>query len=102
MPVSGHVLNQVLLRQHVLAGSMMFSRQLFDKVDGFDENLKEEDWGLVIRCATKTSFSAVSDAFLLSFACYEFNENHGKASDISSIGNDFVEKLYASNALHLI
>lgn len=60
-PFSGYVLNQVVLRQHVPAGSMMFSRRLFDKVDGFDENLREEDWDFVIRCAAETSFSAVSE-----------------------------------------
>ena len=59
--LTGKVLNQVFLRQHVPAGSMMFSRQLFDKLNGFDENLKEEDWDFVIRSAAETEFSAVSE-----------------------------------------
>jgi alpha-1,3-rhamnosyltransferase len=59
--LSGKVLNQVFLRQHVPAGSMMFSRRLFDKLGGFDENLKEEDWDFVIRSAAITEFSAVNE-----------------------------------------
>ncbi len=58
-PLFGSVLHQVFLRQHVPAGSILFSRKLYDEVGGFDENLLEEDWDFVIRCAAKTHFSAV-------------------------------------------
>lgn len=60
-PLSGRVLNQVFLRQHVPAGSMLFSRNLYDAVGGFDENLLEEDWDFVIRCASKTHFSVIPE-----------------------------------------
>ena len=60
-PLTGKVLNQVFIRQHVPAGSMMFSRTLYDTLGGFDENLKEEDWDFVIRSAAHTEFSAVSE-----------------------------------------
>lgn len=60
-PLIGKVLNKVFIRQHVPAGSMMFSRTLHDELGGFDENLKEEDWDFVIRCAAETEFSAVSE-----------------------------------------
>jgi len=60
-PLTGKVLNQVFIRQHVPAGSMMFSRTLHDKLGGFDENLKEEDWDFVIRSAAQTEFCAVSE-----------------------------------------
>lgn len=60
-PLSGKVLKQVFIRQHVPAGSMMFSRSLYDTLDGFDENLKEEDWDFVIRSASHTEFSVVSE-----------------------------------------
>ncbi|MBU1105381.1 MAG: glycosyltransferase [Candidatus Riflebacteria bacterium] len=60
-PLSGKVLNKVFLRQHVPAGSILFSRKLYDKIAGFDENLKEEDWDFVIRCASETEFSVVKE-----------------------------------------
>ncbi|GLS89611.1 hypothetical protein GCM10007916_06780 [Psychromonas marina] len=59
--LSGNVINKVFIRQHVPAGSMMFSRPLYDELGGFDETLKEEDWDFVIRCAAKTSFSSVKE-----------------------------------------
>lgn len=57
---TGQVLGKIFLRQHVPAGSMIFSRRLFDKVGGFDEALAEEDWDFVIRCAAETHFCAVN------------------------------------------
>lgn len=59
--LTGKVLNQVFIRQHVPAGSVMFTRKLYEKLDGFDENLKEEDWDFVIRSAAETEFSAVNE-----------------------------------------
>lgn len=60
-PLTGKVLNQVFIRQHVPAASMMFTRNLFDTLRGFDENLKEEDWDFVIRSAHQTEFSALKE-----------------------------------------
>lgn len=62
--LSGRVLNSVFLRQHVPAGTMLFSRRLYDQLGGFDENLKEEDWDFVIRSAAATSFCAVNKPLL--------------------------------------
>lgn len=62
--LSGQVLNSVFLRQHVPAGSMLFSRRLYDQLGGFDENLKEEDWDFVIRSAAATSFCSVNKPLL--------------------------------------
>jgi alpha-1,3-rhamnosyltransferase len=62
--LSGQVLNSVFIRQHVPAGTMVFSRQLYDELGGFDENLKEEDWDFVIRSAAATSFCSVNKPLL--------------------------------------
>lgn len=62
--LTGKVLNSVFLRQHVPAGTMLFSRRLYDQLDGFDENLKEEDWDFVIRAAATTSFCSVNKPLL--------------------------------------
>jgi alpha-1,3-rhamnosyltransferase len=58
-PVTGDVLNTVFLRQPYAAGSIMFTRDLFDRIGGFDENLKFEDWDFSIRAAAATRFVAV-------------------------------------------
>jgi alpha-1,3-rhamnosyltransferase len=68
----GDVVSKVFLRQHVPAGSMLFSRRLYDELGGFDESLKEEDWDFVIRSAAATPFSAV-DAPLLHYRAHADN-----------------------------
>lgn len=60
----GSVVRQVFLRQHVPAGTMLFSRRLYDELGGFDEDLLEEDWDFVIRSATATRFTAVDKPLL--------------------------------------
>ena len=70
--LSGHVLNSVFIRQHVPAGTMLFSRRLYDQLGGFDETLREEDWDFVIRSAVVTPFSSV-DAPLLYYRSHEGN-----------------------------
>jgi alpha-1,3-rhamnosyltransferase len=62
--LSGDVLRKVFLRQHVPAGTMLFSRNLYNEIGGFDESLKEEDWDFVIRSAAATVFSAVNKPLL--------------------------------------
>lgn len=64
-PREGQVLGFVFLRQHVPAGTMLFSRALFDRLGGFDEALREEDWDFVIRAAAATRFVAVTEPLLL-------------------------------------
>lgn len=61
----GHLLKRVLFRQHVPAGTMLFSRELYDSLGGFDESLREEDWDWVIRCAASTPFASVAEPLLL-------------------------------------
>jgi alpha-1,3-rhamnosyltransferase len=63
-PYQGDVLNKVFIRQHVPAGSIMFTRSLYEDVGGFDEDLAEEDWDFVIKCASKTNFCAVVEPLL--------------------------------------
>lgn len=70
--LAGHVVDQVFLRQHVPAGTMLFSRQLYDRLGGFDESLKEEDWDFVIRSAAVTPFVSV-DAPLLYYRSHQGN-----------------------------
>lgn len=88
---TGQVLNKLLLRQPYAAGSIMFTRNLYDKVGGFDSNLKYEDWDFSIRCAAKTDFSCVAEPLFY----YRSHENnimktlsrreifHGKAMILS-------------------
>lgn len=64
-PREGQVLHHVVLRQHVPAGTMLFTRALYDRLGGFDESLKEEDWDFVIRAAAATPFAAVEAPLLL-------------------------------------
>ena len=64
-PLSGKILNSVFIRQHVPAGSMLFSRKLYDEIGGFDENLREEDWDFVIRAAAETEFTHVAEPLLM-------------------------------------
>ena len=68
----GDVVGKVFLRQHVPAGTMLFTRQLYDTLGGFDENLKEEDWDFVIRSAATTPFCSV-DAPLLHYRAHPAN-----------------------------
>jgi alpha-1,3-rhamnosyltransferase len=70
--LAGDVLNRVFVRQHVPAGTMLFSRRLYYQLGGFDENLKEEDWDFVIRCAAVTSFASV-DVPLLYYRSHQGN-----------------------------
>jgi alpha-1,3-rhamnosyltransferase len=58
-PREGSVIGHVVFRQHVPAGTMLFTRALYDALGGFDEQLKEEDWDFVIRAAARTRFVAV-------------------------------------------
>lgn len=69
---SGDVLDQVFIRQHVPAGTMVFSRRLYDQLGGFDENLKEEDWDFVIRAAAVTRFASI-DVPLLYYRSHQGN-----------------------------
>ena len=71
-PLTGSILKNVFLRQHVPAGSILFTRNLFDKIEGFDEKLKEEDWDFVIRSASQTEFSVIKEP-LFYYRSHELN-----------------------------
>lgn len=62
--LAGDMLNKVFIRQHVPAGTMLFTRRLYDYLGGFDESLKEEDWDFVIRSAASTQFASVNAPLL--------------------------------------
>lgn len=95
--LKGRVLNSVFMRQHVPAGTMLFSRLLFDRVGGFDEGLKEEDWDFVIRCASETEFVGINEPLLF----YRLHEgNTMKTAGRSSI---FCQKAkILSKNIHLV
>lgn len=57
----GDVLNRLTIRQPYAAGSMMFSRALYERIGGFDECLPAEDWDFSIRCAAATKFIGVHE-----------------------------------------
>lgn len=61
-PKVGRVLNAVFVSQHVPAGSILFSKRLFQEMNGFDESLKEEDWDFIIRAASLTNFLVVAES----------------------------------------
>ena len=69
---TGNVLNKVFYRPYVPAGSIMFTRRLYNILFGFDDNLKAEDWDFVIRSAVITEFSAVEEP-LLYYRSHETN-----------------------------
>lgn len=71
-PLSGNVLNSVFIRQHIPAASIMFTRELFDSLGGFDESLKEEDWDFVIRSAARTKFIGIKET-LFFYRSHETN-----------------------------
>ena len=59
---TGRVLNKIIFIQPYAAGSIMFTRSLYDKVGGFDPSLEAEDWDFSIRCASRTEFSCVPES----------------------------------------
>ncbi|MBP59138.1 MULTISPECIES: glycosyltransferase family 2 protein [Idiomarina] len=58
---SGNILNEIFYRQPYAAGSIMFSRRLYNTVGGFDNNLKHEDWDFSIRCSAITQFIGINE-----------------------------------------
>ncbi|MFN0097626.1 MAG: glycosyltransferase family 2 protein [Gemmatimonadaceae bacterium] len=71
-PREGDLLRFVFWRQHVPAGTLLFTRALYDALGGFDESLREEDWDFVIRAAARTKFAAVP-APLLWYRAHQTN-----------------------------
>ncbi len=62
----GDVRNWLALYNFVPAGTILFSRKLFDEVGGFDETgLRLEDWDFLLRAAAVTNFCYVDQDLLL-------------------------------------
>lgn len=62
---SGRVNNLLPLNNFVPAGSVMFSRDLFDEIEGFDQSgLRLEDWDFLIRASVRTPFCLVKECLL--------------------------------------
>ncbi|MHB2266558.1 glycosyltransferase family 2 protein [Aliihoeflea sp. PC F10.4] len=54
---SGRVLRPLTIYNFIPAGTMLFTRALFDRIGGFDETgLKLEDWDFLLRAAAVTQF----------------------------------------------
>jgi alpha-1,3-rhamnosyltransferase len=62
--LEGNILKKVFIQQHIPAGSILFSRNLYNTIGGFDESLREEDWDFVIRSAAFTNIVAVDKPLL--------------------------------------
>jgi alpha-1,3-rhamnosyltransferase len=62
--LEGNILKKVFIQQHIPAGSILFSRNLYNAIGGFDESLREEDWDFVIRSAAYTTIVGVDRPLL--------------------------------------
>ena len=63
---SGRVKNQLTVFNFIPAGTILFSRDLYDKIAGFDETgLRLEDWDFVLRASNVTKFCCVNEPLLL-------------------------------------
>ncbi|OQM76231.1 glycosyltransferase family 2 protein [Manganibacter manganicus] len=64
--MAGDVKSILTIFNFIPAGTMMFTRGLFDEVGGFDETgLKLEDWDILLRSSDKTAFCYVDEPLLL-------------------------------------
>lgn len=62
---SGQVKNKLTLVNFVPAGTILFSRDLYNHIDGFDETgLRLEDWDFVLRASNVTKFCYVNEPLL--------------------------------------
>lgn len=63
---SGRVKNILTLYNFIPAGTIIFSKGLYDTVGGFDQNgLLLEDWDFLLRASSKTKFCYLDDELLL-------------------------------------
>lgn len=63
---SGSVKPWLTVYNFVPAGTMLFTRRLFDEIGGFDETgLKLEDWDFLLRASSRTKFCCVRENLLL-------------------------------------
>ena len=60
----GDMLKRIFWRQPYAAGSIMYTAPLFEKIGGYDENIRLEDWDFLIRAAARTPFCGVYEPLL--------------------------------------
>ena len=62
---AGNVRNKLTLYNFIPAGTILFTRKLFDSIDGFDETgLRLEDWDFLLRASAVTSFCYLDEELL--------------------------------------
>jgi alpha-1,3-rhamnosyltransferase len=86
---AGWVCNILAIRNFIPAGTVIFSRDLFDEIGGYDLNgLRLEDWDFLIRASRKTPFCFVNEDLLL-------YRQHGESaiSKMRATGTLFDEKI---------
>jgi alpha-1,3-rhamnosyltransferase len=54
----------IFVKNIIPAGTIFFTRNLYNQLNGFDENLKMEDWDFVIRSSYLTNFSFIKEPLL--------------------------------------
>lgn len=63
--LTGWVKGVLTVYNFIPAGSVMYKRNLFDKIGGYDENgMKLEDWDFILRAANVTPFCRLKEALL--------------------------------------
>lgn len=65
MQFSGRVKNLLTLFNFVPAGTVLYRREIFDRIGGYDETgLKLEDWDFLLRASNVTKFSRLKESLL--------------------------------------
>lgn len=63
---TGNVRRMLTVYNFVPAGTVLFTRRLYDAIGGYDETgLKLEDWDFLLRASAKTEFCYVDEGLLL-------------------------------------
>lgn len=71
---SGHVKSVLTLYNFIPAGTILFSKGLYEAVGGFDQNgLLLEDWDFLLRASSETKFCYLDDELL-------FYRQHGESA----------------------
>ncbi|MCY1446170.1 hypothetical protein D9M71_627190 [compost metagenome] len=62
---AGNVRNKLTLYNFIPAGTILFTRKLYDSIGGFDETgLRLEDWDFLLRASAVTSFCYLDEELL--------------------------------------
>lgn len=90
---SGAVKPWLTVYNFIPAGTMLFTRRLFDEIGGFDETgLKLEDWDFLLRASARTRFCCVRENLLF----YRVH-NEGSLIKMRRTGTLFREKMKVLN-----